>query len=356
MIRHNITVALRNLRKYPAQTAISVLGLAAGFVCLSLSALWMHYENTYDTMHKDYERIYTFQCPHHLPERAHLGNLLDLTVPGVSGTVLRDNFPEIEAMTDIGFCYEDIRVNGVLAKPMEVSKNLNEVFEFPLLAGDYGFTHLNDEIGIGEELARKLFPDEDSIVGRTVMCFDREMRIGAVLQSLGKHTIFQYDLLTCNEFPSRFGSSSQWITFVKLYETSTSDSLVARLPRIKDQYGKALDTKVIPLHKAHAVGAPTVSMQLVHLRVFFLSSILLTVCALISYLVTFLIRLQSYGRNMALRIVNGATTWQLTTMLMTEFLIVLLASMAFGMLLVEWLHAPFVRFAGIDENLSFVFG
>lgn len=356
MIRHNITVALRNLRKYPAQTAISVLGLAVGFVCLSLSALWMHYENTYDTMHKDYARIYTFQCPHHLPERAHLGNLLDLTVPGVSGTVLRDNFPEIEAMTDIGFCYEDIRVNGVLAKPMEVSKNLNEVFEFPLLAGDYGFTHLNDEIGIGEELARKLFPDEDSIVGRTVMCFDREMRIGAVLQSLGKHTIFQYDLLTCNEFPSRFGSSSQWITFVKLYETSTSDSLVARLPRIKDQYGKALDTKVIPLHKAHAVGAPTVSMQLVHLRVFFLSSILLTVCAFISYLVTFLIRLQSYGRNMALRIVNGATTWQLTTMLMTEFLIVLLASMAFGMLLVEWLHAPFVRFAGIDENLSFVFG
>ena len=85
MLLHYIKIALRNLRKYPAQTAISVLGLAAGFVCLSLSALWMHYENTYDTMHKDYERIYTFQCPHHLPERAHLGNLLDLTVPGVSG-------------------------------------------------------------------------------------------------------------------------------------------------------------------------------------------------------------------------------------------------------------------------------
>ena len=63
MLLHYIKIALRNLRKYPAQTAISVLGLAAGFVCLSLSALWMHYENTYDTMHKDYERIYAFIEP-----------------------------------------------------------------------------------------------------------------------------------------------------------------------------------------------------------------------------------------------------------------------------------------------------
>ena len=356
MIQHYITVALRNLRKYPTQTIISVLGLAAGFVCLSLSALWMHYENTYDTMHEDYERIYTFQCPHYLPERANLGDLLDLTVSGTLATVIRDNFPEIEAMVDIGFCYEDIRVNGVLARPMVVPHDLNDVFEFPLIAGDYGFTHQTDEIGITEELAGKLFPDKDSIIGRTVMCYDREMRIGAVLQSLGKHTIFQYDLLTCNKFPSRFGSSEQWVCFVKLYEASTSDSLIARLPRIKDQYDRTLGTKVIPLHKAHAVGTPTVSMQLMHLRVFFLSSILLTVCALISYLVTFLIRLQSYGRNMALRMVNGATTWQLITMLMTEFLIVLLASMVFGMLFVKWLHAPFVRFADIDENLPFVLG
>ena len=61
MLLHYIKIALRNLRKYPTQTAISVLGLATGFVCLSLSALWMRYENTYDTMHEDYERIYALE-------------------------------------------------------------------------------------------------------------------------------------------------------------------------------------------------------------------------------------------------------------------------------------------------------
>jgi len=356
MLGHYIKVGIRNLRKYPAQSIISVLGLAAGFVCLSFSALWMRYENTYDTMHKDHERIYTFQCPHYLAERAILiDQMFNLSFTGADATVLRDNFPEIEGMTDIGFYHDYIRVNGILAKPMEVTKSLTEVFEFPLIAGDYGFTHLDDEIGISEEFAHKLFPNEDSIVGRTVMCYDRAMRIGAVLQSLGRHTIFQYDLLSCHTFPSRFGAN-QSIAFAKLYETSIPDSFIARMPRIKDKYDRPIETRVIPLHQAHTVGAPDTSMQMRHLRVFFLGGILLTACALISYLVTFLIRLQSYGRSMALRIVNGATTWQLITMLMTEFLIVLLIAMALGIFFVQWLHAPFVRLAGINEGLPFVLG
>ena len=97
MILHYIKIALRNLRKYPAQTAISVLGLAAGFVCLSLSALWMHYENTYDTMHKDYERIYTFQ-DERFKERAGVtgyGTRM-LSSCAVYKALLQD-FPEVEA-------------------------------------------------------------------------------------------------------------------------------------------------------------------------------------------------------------------------------------------------------------------
>ena len=353
MLIHYIKIALRNLRKYPTQTAVSVLGLAAGFVCLSLSALWMRYENTYDTMHKDYERIYTFQCPNFMREAPILRDLLHITVTGLSGDVLKDNFPEIEALTSIGFSYENIRVDGMLAKPLQVSKDVTEVFEFPLLAGDYGFTHLKDEIAITENFAHKLFPAEDSIVGRMVTCSDRELRIGAVLQSFGTHSIFQYDVLSCNDFPGDYGSC-QWIDFVKLYEESSPDSLIARLPRIKDKYGTATGTKVIPLNEARILGSPEVSMKQAHLGVFFLCSLLLTVCALISYLVTFLIRLRAYGRNIALRIVNGATTWQLLAMLMTEFLIVLLIASAFGMLFIEWLHVPFVRFTGIGEDLPFV--
>ena len=58
MITHYLKIALRNLLKYKTQSVVSVLGLAVGFVCFTLSTLWVNYEMTYDSFHPDAERIY----------------------------------------------------------------------------------------------------------------------------------------------------------------------------------------------------------------------------------------------------------------------------------------------------------
>ena len=60
MFRHYITIALRNIRKYALQNAVSILGLTAGFVCLTLSTVWIRFENSFDTFHKDADRLYYF--------------------------------------------------------------------------------------------------------------------------------------------------------------------------------------------------------------------------------------------------------------------------------------------------------
>ena len=65
MFLHYLILALRNIRKYALQNAVSILGLAAGFVCLSLSALWIHFEESFDTYHKDDDRIFTFSRYEH---------------------------------------------------------------------------------------------------------------------------------------------------------------------------------------------------------------------------------------------------------------------------------------------------
>lgn len=59
MFLHNLIIALRNIRKYALQNTVSMIGLAAGFVCLSLSSVWLYYEKTFDRFHKDADRIYT---------------------------------------------------------------------------------------------------------------------------------------------------------------------------------------------------------------------------------------------------------------------------------------------------------
>ena len=65
MFIHYLKIALRNIRKYALQNTVSILGLAAGFVCLSLSALWIHFEESFDTFHKDADRIFTFSVYEH---------------------------------------------------------------------------------------------------------------------------------------------------------------------------------------------------------------------------------------------------------------------------------------------------
>ena len=60
MFIHYLTIALRNIKRYALQNTICILGLAAGFVCFCLTSICVHYENTYDTFHKDWQNIWSF--------------------------------------------------------------------------------------------------------------------------------------------------------------------------------------------------------------------------------------------------------------------------------------------------------
>ena len=53
MLKHYLKIAIRNLLKYRSQSFISIFGLAIGFTCFALGTLWIHYEMTYDSFHKD---------------------------------------------------------------------------------------------------------------------------------------------------------------------------------------------------------------------------------------------------------------------------------------------------------------
>ena len=57
MTLHYLKVAVRNLLKYRTQSVISIMGLAVGFACFALAAIWIKYEFTYDSFHEDAEQI-----------------------------------------------------------------------------------------------------------------------------------------------------------------------------------------------------------------------------------------------------------------------------------------------------------
>lgn len=58
MIGHNITLAIRNLKKCWIQTLVSIMGLVLGFVCFAFSMVWARYELSYDSFHRGADRMY----------------------------------------------------------------------------------------------------------------------------------------------------------------------------------------------------------------------------------------------------------------------------------------------------------
>jgi len=49
--------------KYKSQTLISLIGLAVGFTCFALATLWIRYELTYDSFHKNAKQMYVIYKP-----------------------------------------------------------------------------------------------------------------------------------------------------------------------------------------------------------------------------------------------------------------------------------------------------
>ena len=92
MIIHYLKIAWRNLMKYKVQNAVCIIGLAVGFVCFALSTLWISYELTYDTSHRDANRLYMLYAPTSLSAS---GYSTGTSYP--VSTLLKEQFPEVEA-------------------------------------------------------------------------------------------------------------------------------------------------------------------------------------------------------------------------------------------------------------------
>jgi hypothetical protein len=88
MIKHYLKIAFRNLWKYRNQTLVSIAGLAVGFVCFAISALWIRHEMTYDSFHKNADRMYLVN------QSGFFTEIIDGTPYPLAG-YLKSTFPEI---------------------------------------------------------------------------------------------------------------------------------------------------------------------------------------------------------------------------------------------------------------------
>lgn len=366
MIKHCLKIAIRNLVKYKVQSAVSILGLAVGFVCFSLSLYWIHYEMTYDHFRQDADRIYMVRTNDEYTE-----GKISTRVPYSLAAYLAQHFPDIAVAAPFHLISERISVNdkyqdAVFSSADSAWMNLMDI---RIIKGNRNFMLPKDnaEIAITEEAAKKWFRTEDPI-GKEMKMLRRTKKICAIVQAENRHTNFPFDFIGNPELGKTWWYIT-WSILIKVkpdtdieeLESKINANLPAELKQVTSIRKTGIERIILtPLSKLHYAkdfrDDKEAGITFQYIIYFSIAGILIITCALINYLTLFINRMRVRQREMALRMIHGANIRSLVSLLTVEFLLLLACAVTTGFLLIEICFPSFIELTGIDTAKSSLYG
>ena len=366
MITHDLKVAIRNLLKYKVQTGISMLGLAAGFVCFVLSAFWIHYEMTYDQFRKDADRLYLVRVNDGFAE-----GRITWRVPVPLGAYLQEHFPEIESFAYFDLFEYRVQVEGRYEQAFLSSADSAwvQMMDVQLVDGNRNFMQQRSkEVAITEETAKAWFGHENPLGKELEIRTDDKRTIGAIVRVNNRHTNFPIALMG-DPRKDRTWWNQTWKMLVKVKEGTD-------IPALEAKISENLPYELIHPNEVRNTGIERLYLTpLTELRYakdfrnqseggitfryivyFSVTGLLVILCALMNYLTLFINRMQVRKREMKLRLVHGASIQSLVRLLGLEFLLLLMGSFLIGMLGMEILFPAFLELTGTDAGRTSLYG
>lgn len=355
MFLHYIKIALRNLRKYALQNTICILGLAVGFVAFSLSAYWYWFDSTYDKQYKDWKRMFAVSGTLTMNQVYTPVNKIALSIIA--------NDPQVEMVGT---------ANLFLANWMSLDDNFVKMFGIRAVAGDFEQTKENG-VAISESVAKELFGNTDPI-GRllTVGQYNRiltnitmvgddddesGMRVVAVFSDIN-HSFLKVSRNTNNrifrinnplddigftpkewsdEYVNDYRMSNDGpMGFIKVRKGVDLDKFTAEF---HDKYDLNL-TNVSKLHLKNIKGP----MDIRHIRIFMLISLLLILCAVVNCITLTVSRITGRRKEMGLRLSCGSSFRKLLQMMCVELAVMFLIALSIAIFVILWVKDPFSEY------------
>ena len=199
MLRSYITSGLRNLSKHKGYTAINIVGLSLGVASCILLLILVTFESTYDTFHKDVNRIHKVVRVTRTPSGETNHSFLTF---GPLGPAMETMYPEVEHAVRIFqrwpyFTHGKKTLGGIICA---TDPHFFDVFDFEILKGDPETVFSEPfAVFVTESMARKFFGDEDPI-GKVLKSTERYMPgdfvIRGVIRDLPRNTHLEFDVLT----------------------------------------------------------------------------------------------------------------------------------------------------------------
>ncbi len=191
MLRNNLIVAWRNLRRYRLYTAINVGGLAVAFAVAIFVGLYVYRALTWDRFHAKGEQIYQVcetrpawkgKASTGMP--GGLGPEMVATLPSVLRSVRTEDEDGL-----LSYEGQEITAKGRFADP-----GFFELFSFPLITGDPG-TALDapNSIVLSKRLAQRLFGSDDPM-GQALLLGGRGISRDFIVTGIAENVPYESSL------------------------------------------------------------------------------------------------------------------------------------------------------------------
>jgi putative ABC transport system permease protein len=261
MFKNYFKIALRQLLKNKTFSLINIMGLSIGMAAFILLMLWVNHEVSYEQFHSKKDRIYS------LWNKTKWGDkwqCWDVT-PKIAAKSLRENFPEIEKVTRVGWMENRMLKGAGKTIFPEVNRVVDPeflaMFDFPLVKGDIT-TALKDphSIVLTEELSKKLFGDRDPLGENIKLENGDNLIVTGVITSPGNNTQFRFEyLLPWKYMESVVGEETDWgnnaiQTYVLLKEHASISALQPKIKNLRKSQTSGenvFDMFLYPLKRSH---------------------------------------------------------------------------------------------------------
>lgn len=358
MILHYLKSAVRSLMKYKVQTTASMVGLALGFVCFALSAVWVRYEQTFDSFHRGADRMYLLGSSSAWENQTNLKHRFPLAEE------LKENFPEVEDAAAYWYWEIPVKLSEDTAEDVNLGCVRTDslfvrMFDVRLVRGSWSFLNVPEEVALTEEGALRLFGTTD-VLGRTIYYAGNTYRISAVLTGWGQHTNFPFSIMFgMDQTEMNKSYYPDYYISLRLRSEADTAALMAQMNNSSLKYkvakmwnGKKSVLSLEPLTHCHyTVFQDRLSVSIFYIRLFSALGLLLIVLALVNFFSMLVSRMYLRRRELALRIACGSSRVGLTGVFLSELLLILSGAVLLGMIFIEIIEKPFCTLSGIEGSI-----
>jgi len=373
----HLKLALRQLQKNKAFTALNIFGLTIGLTTFLLIVLYVTDERSYDRFNTNADRIVRLNTD----IRSNGDVAMRANAAPIIAATLRQHYPEVESTTRIA-AYPDAHFykdHIAVAEPRVAwaDDNIFRFFTLPLIEGDPQ-TALKDKhsIVLTESAARRYF-NNTHVIGRTIENAEdnKQLKVTGVMRDLPAQSSWHFDFLISIHATHQLDDNPNFFaiypmsTFVLLRPGTDRAAFDTKLDGLMRKYGDhyaemEADTKGefkislsetpltdIHLH-SHRTDELGVNGSIQYVWIFSAIALFVLIIAGINFMNLSTARSANRAREVGVRKVLGSLRRQLISQFLTEALLltVLATVLAIGL---TWLSLPwFNHLTGKDLRLS----